>query len=62
MKEYRRCLSRITKAELNAKNKVKAINAYVLPLLIYSSGIIHYNNTELEHFNSRTRLISTQFP
>jgi len=40
-KEYTKRLRMILKSELNAKNKIIAIGALVVPVLKYSFGIIN---------------------
>ena len=44
--EYRRRLRMILKSELNARNKITAIGALVVPVLRYSFGIINWRIEE----------------
>lgn len=54
-------LKAILKTELSGRNKTSAINAYAVPLLAYSFGVIKWNNTELEEMNRLTRTTCTRF-
>ena len=42
-KEYMRRLRRILKSQLNCKNKIKAINSYVVTLSRYGAGIVGWS-------------------
>ena len=39
-KEYKRRIKLVLKSELNARNKIAAINTLVLPVILYSYGVI----------------------
>lgn len=57
-KKYKHRLTLLVKSSLNAKNTIKAINTYAVPVLTYSFGIIKWTNTDLEELNrlNRTKL------
>ena len=46
--EYTRRLRMILKFELNARNKITAIGALAVPVLIYSFGIINWRTEEIK--------------
>jgi hypothetical protein len=46
--EYNRRLRMILKSELNARNKITAIGALAVPVLIYSFGIIKWRTEEIK--------------
>ena len=58
-KEYMKRLRQVLKSKLNAKNKIQAINAYAIPVISYTGGIIKWRSDELKQINSRTRKIMT---
>ncbi|KAL1448091.1 hypothetical protein WDU94_000031, partial [Cyamophila willieti] len=51
----------ILKTELNARNKIQAINAWAFPLLTYTFGIIHWTTTDLENLNRKVRTTLTKY-
>ena len=55
-KQFRIRLNAILTAQLNARNTIKAINSYAIPILTYSFGIINWSRTELK---SLQRTINT---
>jgi len=53
--EYSRRLRMIQKSELNARNKITAIGALVVPVLRYSFGIIKWRTEEIKKIDRKTR-------
>ncbi|KAI5728961.1 hypothetical protein M8J77_023689 [Diaphorina citri] len=51
----------VLKTELNAKNKIQAINTWAIPLLIYTFGILTWSNTDLENLNRKVRMTLKYF-
>ncbi|KAL1448298.1 hypothetical protein WDU94_008925 [Cyamophila willieti] len=51
----------VMKTELYAKNKIQAINAWAIPLLTYTFGIINWSMTDLENLNRIVRTTMTKF-
>ena len=51
----------ILKTKLNAKNKVKAINTYAVPILTYSFGIIKWTQTDITDLQRLIRTTFTKF-
>ena len=51
--EYKRRLRLILKSKLNGKNKIQAINTWVVPLLRYGAGIINWKVDELKKWIER---------
>jgi len=47
-KEYSRRLRMILKCELNPRNKITAIRAPAVPVLIYSFGLINWRTEEIK--------------
>ncbi|XP_041982517.1 uncharacterized protein LOC121735681 [Aricia agestis] len=54
--KFKARLHKILHTHLNAKNTIKAINTYAIPILTYSFGVIRWNLTELKTLQ---RLINT---
>jgi hypothetical protein len=52
--EDRRRLRVILNSELNARNKITAIGALVVPVLRYSFGIISWRTEEIKQINRKT--------
>jgi hypothetical protein len=50
-KSYFYRLKLILSSSLNATNKIKSINSWSTPILMYSFGIIGWSNTELQSLN-----------
>jgi len=42
MREYYHQVQQILKTELNLKNKITAVNAFAVPVLVYSLGIVNW--------------------
>ncbi|KAL1455889.1 hypothetical protein WDU94_000654 [Cyamophila willieti] len=53
-------LHMILNTELNAKNKIRAINSWVIPLLSYTYGILKWSQTDLETLDRLTRTTMTK--
>ena len=51
--EYKRRLRLILKSKLNGKNKIQAINTWVVALLRYGAGIINWKVDELKKWTER---------
>jgi hypothetical protein len=59
--EYRRRLRMILNSELNARNKITAIGALPVPVLMYNFGIINWRNEEMRQINRKTRKMLTMY-
>jgi hypothetical protein len=59
--KYINRIKTILKSELLAKNKIKAINTWAIPLLSYSFGILNWTETDLEELNRKTRTLFTEY-
>lgn len=59
--KYRERLTALLKTKLSAGNLTKAVNAYAVPVIGYSFGVIHWTTTELEDLNRITRKKLTKF-
>lgn len=58
-KEYYRRVRKILGTELNATNKIKAINTLAVPLMTYSFGIVDWPRSELGKVDCKTRKLLT---
>ena len=58
--KYKSRLTTILNTKLNAKNIVKAINTFAIPLLTYSFGIIKWTQTDTESINRLNRTMLTK--
>ena len=54
-KEYKRRLKLILKSELNARNKISAINTLAVPVVLYSYGVINWKIEEIQDLDRMTR-------
>ncbi|CAB0030643.1 unnamed protein product, partial [Trichogramma brassicae] len=52
-------LTKVLKSLLSGGNKARAFNAWVMPLLSYSFGILRWTQTELDALDRRVRLLLT---
>jgi hypothetical protein len=59
--EYRRRLRMILKSELNARNKITAIETLAVPVLRYSFGIINWRTEEIKQIDRKTRKMLTMY-
>lgn len=58
-KEYYRRIRQALKTELNAKNKIAAINTIAVPVVAYSFGIVDWLRSDIEKMDRKTRKILT---
>ena len=54
-KEYKRRIRLVLKSELNARNKIAAINTLAVPVVSYSYGVIYWNLDEIQDLDRITR-------
>ena len=54
-KEYKRRIKLVLKSELNARNKIAAINTLVVPVILYSYGLIDWKLNEIQDLDRMTR-------
>ena len=54
-KEYKRRIKLVLKSELNARNKIAAINTIAVPVILYSYGVIDWKLGEIQNFDRMTR-------
>ena len=54
-KEYKRRIKLVLKSELNARNKIAAINTLAVPAMLYSYGIIDWKLDEIQNLARMTR-------
>ena len=55
MKEYKRRIKPVLKSELNARNKIAAINTLAVPVILYSYGGIDWKLDEIQNLDKMTR-------
>lgn len=60
-KEYQRRTRLILSTELNAKNKIHAINSLAVPVMQYSFGIINWKKPEIQAIDRKTRKLLTKY-
>lgn len=53
--EYFRRLKLVLKTKLNGRNKIQAINTWVVAILRYGGGIIHWTTEELKAMDRKSR-------
>ena len=53
--KYRRRIKLVLKSELNARNKIAAINTLAVPLILYSHGVIDWKQDEIQDLVRMTR-------
>ena len=58
-KEYYRRVRLVLKSELNAVNRIAAINSLAIPIITYSMNILNWKINELKKLNSKTRKLLT---
>ncbi|KAI5707887.1 hypothetical protein M8J77_011815 [Diaphorina citri] len=51
----------IMNTELYSKNKIQAINAWAVPAIAYTFGVINWSKTDLQNLNRKVRTIMTQY-
>ena len=54
-KEYKRRIKLVLKSELNARNKIAAINTLAVPVILYSYGVIDWKLNEIQDLDRMTR-------
>ena len=54
-KEYKRRIKLVLKSELNARNKITAINTLAVPVFLYSYGVIDWKLDEIQDLDRMTR-------
>ena len=54
-KEYKRRIKLVLKSELNARNKIAAINTLPVPVILYSYGVIDWKLDEKQNLDRMTR-------
>ena len=54
-KEYLRRLRLILRSKLNGRNKIMAVNTWVVSVMRYDAGILKWNTDELKNLDRRTR-------
>ena len=54
-KEYKRRIKLVFKSELNARNKIAAINTLAVPVILYSYGVIDWELDEIQDLDGMTR-------
>ena len=55
MKEYNSRIKVVLKSELNARNKIAAINTLAVPVILYSNGVIDWKLGEIQDLDRITR-------
>ena len=58
-KEYYRRVRMVLKSELNASNRITAINTLATPVVTYSFNIINWKLTEIKRLDTKTRKLLT---
>ncbi|CAB3232935.1 unnamed protein product [Arctia plantaginis] len=58
--EYKSRTNTLCKTQLSAKNLIKALNTYAIPILTYSFGIIKWTKTDIEQIERTTRTTLTK--
>ena len=54
-KEYKRQIKLVLNSELNARNRIAAINTLAVPVVLYSYGIIDWKLNEIQDLDKMTR-------
>ena len=54
-KEYKRRIKLVLKSELNARNKIAAINTLAVPVILYSYGVIDWTLYDIKDLDRMTR-------
>ena len=54
-KEYKPRIKLVLKSELNARNKIAAINTLAVPVILYSYGVIDWKLDEIQDLHRMTR-------
>ncbi|XP_036318615.1 uncharacterized protein LOC118742499 [Rhagoletis pomonella] len=59
--EYLQRVKSLLKSCLNGNNLFKAINAFAIPVLTYTFGVVKWSETELENVKRATRTLLTKY-
>ena len=54
-KEYKQWIKLVLNSELNARNRIAAINTLAVPVVLYSYGIIDWKLNEIQDLDKMTR-------
>ena len=54
-KEYKQRIKLVLNSELNARNRIAAINTLAVPVVLYSYGIIDLKLNEIQNLDKMTR-------
>ena len=54
-KDYKRRIKLVHKSELNARNKIAAINTLAVPIILYSYGVIDWKLDKIQDLDRMTR-------
>ena len=57
--EYRKRVRQVLRSHLNGQNVMSAINAYAIPVIRYSAGIIAWPKEEMQQMDVKTRKLLT---
>ena len=60
-KEYYRRVRLILKSELNAVNRIAAINSLAIPVITYSMNILNWKINDLKRLDTKTRKLLTMY-
>ena len=60
-KEYKRRLKQVLKTRLYGSYKIEAINAFAIPVISYTGGVIKWTKQELDEINRQTRKILNMY-
>lgn len=60
-KEYYRRVRKILETELNAQNKIAAINCLAIPVPTYSFGIVDWTKAEVKKLDTKTRKLLNMY-
>ena len=58
-REYYRRVRLVLKTELNSQNKIQAINALAVPVVLYSYNIVDWNLPDIHRMDTKTRKLLT---
>ena len=58
-KEYQHRVRMILKSELNAANRIEAINTLAIPVVTYSFNIINWKISEIKKLDTKTQKLLT---
>ena len=58
-KEYYRRTRLVLRTELNAKNRIQALNALAVPVVTYSFNIVNWNLSDIQRMDTKTRKLLT---